>query len=122
MKKHTHFLKYFSVVLAALCLPSLANAMFPTFDAKAVTSSIETKINVIKQTQEIQNVKKMSEGINSSIGSATASISKFKSDTIEKVQAKAEKLQKEKARIEKKKAEYEKIKKKLTRKRKNTKK
>ena len=118
MKKHTHFLKYFSVVLAALCLPSLANAMFPTFDAKAVTSSIETKINVIKQTQEIQNVKKMSEGINSSIGSATASISKFKSDTIEKVQAKAEKLQKEKARIEKKKAEYEKIKKEVDEKKK----
>ncbi|MDD4556149.1 MAG: hypothetical protein PHE89_02310 [Alphaproteobacteria bacterium] len=110
MKIYKLCFKYFIFVSLFALFPENANALFPTVDVSAIKNGIEKNVNIVKQSKEIQNVKKLSGKINSSIGSAVESVSKFKEEKLAKVQEKAAKVQKEKDRIEKKQSKLQKLK------------
>ena len=93
--------------------PRPASAQWPTLDISSVKEGISTNIELVKQSKVISDATATVGKINSAIGDAKASVSKFAADNLAKAQEKMKKLQEEKERIEKKKEQYEKIKKKI---------
>lgn len=102
-----------SCFLSLALQPHQAAAQWPTFDISSIKEGIMTNIELVKQSKVITDAMATAGKINSAIGDAKASASKFVGDNLEKAQEKMKKLQEEKERIEKRKEEYEKIKKEI---------
>ncbi len=111
-------------LLAVSCFLSLAlqprqvAAQWPTLDISSIKEGISTNIELVKQSKVVTDAMATAGKINSAIGDAKASASKFIGDNLEKAQEKMKKLQEEKERIEKRKEQYEKIKKQMDEKKK----
>lgn len=106
-----------SCFLSLAIRPHQAQAQWPTLDISSVKEGITTNIELVKQSKVVTDAMATAGKINSAIGDAKASVSKFAGDNLKKAQEKMQKLQEEKERIEKRKEEYEKIKKKIDEKR-----
>lgn len=100
-----------SGIISFAVLPRQASAQWPTVDIASIKEGISTNVEMVKQSKVISDAMATAGKINSAIGDAKASVSKFAGDNLEKAQEKMKKLQEEKERIEKRKEEYEKIKK-----------
>ncbi len=107
-----------SCFLSLALQPHQAAAQWPTFDISSIKEGIMTNIELVKQSKVITDAMATAGKINSAIGDAKASASKFVGDNLEKAQEKMKKLQEEKERIEKRKEQYEKIKKQIDEKKK----
>ena len=108
-------------ILGIICscgLSPSAHAQWPTLDVSVITGEMQSIMQQIEQYKtQIMECKTVGK-INSAIGDAKASMSKFKADTIdaakkkaEKLKAQADKVKKVQEDIKKAKAEYEKKKK-----------
>ncbi len=106
-----------SCFLSLAIRPHQAQAQWPTLDISSVKEGITTNIELVKQSKVVTDAMATAGKINSAIGDAKASVSKFAGDNLKKAQEKMQKLQEEKERIEKRKEEYERIKKKIDEKR-----
>ncbi len=106
-----------SCFLSLAIRPHQAQAQWPTLDISSVKEGITTNIELVKQSKVVTDAMATAGKINSAIGDAKASVSKFAGDNLKKAQEKMQKLQEEKERIEKRKEEYEKIKKEIDEKR-----
>ena len=100
-----------SGIISFAVLPRQASAQWPTVDIASIKEGISTNVEMVKQSKVISDAMATAGKINSAIGDAKASVSKFAGDNLKKAQEKMKKLQEEKERIEKRKEEYEKIKK-----------
>lgn len=100
-----------SGLLSLFIQPRGALAQWPTFDISSIKEGITSNIELVKQSKVVTDTMATAGKINSAIGDAKASASKFAAENIQKAQEKMKKLQEEKERIEKRKEEYEKIKK-----------
>ena len=89
---------------------SVAQAQWPTLDIAAIKEGISSKIELVKQSKIVTETSQLAGKMNSTIGDAKASMSKFAGDAVQKAKEKAEKLQKEKERLEKNKEKLEKAK------------
>ena len=89
---------------------SVAQAQWPTLDIAAIKEGISSKIELVKQSKIVTETSQLAGKMNSTIGDAKASMSKFAGDAVQKAKEKAEKLQKTKERLEKNKEKLEKAK------------
>ena len=96
-----------------MSLSSPAQAQWPTLDLTAIKEGISSKIELVKQSKIVTEATKLGGKMNSAIGDAKSSVTKFAGDNLEKAKKKAEKLQKEKERLEEKKKKLEEKKEKL---------
>lgn len=90
-----------------------ANAQWPTLDIAAIKETVTSNLQLVKQSKLATDATKLGGTLNSTIGDAKSSMSKFASENLEKAQKEAEKLKKEKERLEEKKKKYEEKKEKL---------
>ncbi len=97
-------------IAMVMSITSGAQAQWPTLDIAAIKEGISSKIELVKQSKIVTQTTQLAGKMNSTIGDAKASMSKFAGDTIEKAKKQAEKLQKEKERLEKQKEKIEKAK------------
>ncbi len=97
-------------IAMVMAITSGAQAQWPTLDIAAIKEGISSKIELVKQSKIVTQTTQLAGKMNSTIGDAKASMSKFAGDTIEKAKQQAEKLQKEKERLEKQKEKIEKAK------------
>jgi len=105
--------KKLPVLLGVSLLVSLSSpvqAQWPTLDIHAIKEGIQSKIELVKQSKVVTEATKLGGQMNSTIGDAKSSMSKFAGDNLEKAKEKAEKLKKEKERLEKKKEKLDKAK------------
>lgn len=110
--KHQKLITLFGLsLLMSLSFP--AQAQWPTLDLTAIKEGISSKIELVKQSKIVTETTKMAGKMNSAIGDAKSSVTKFAGDNLEKAKKKAEKLQKEKERLEEKKKKLEEKKEKL---------
>lgn len=93
-----------------MSLSSPAAAQWPTLDMAAIKEGIQSKIELVKQSKIVTQATELGGKMNSAIGDAKSSVTKFAGDNIEKAKKKAEKLKKEKERLEKKKEKLDKLK------------
>ena len=107
-----------SCFLSLALQPHQAAAQWPTLDISSIKEGITTNIELVKQSKVVTDAMATAGKINSAIGDAKASASKFVGDNLKKAQEKMQKLQEEKERIEKRKEQYEKIKKQIDEKKK----
>ena len=110
--KHQKLITLFGLSLL-MSLSSPAQAQWPTLDLTAIKEGISSKIELVKQSKIVTETTKMAGKMNSAIGDAKSSVTKFAGDNLEKAKKKAEKLQKEKERLEEKKKKLEEKKEKL---------
>lgn len=110
--KHQKLITLFGLSLL-MSLSSPAQAQWPTLDLTAIKEGISSKIELVKQSKIVTEATKLGGKMNSAIGDAKSSITKFAGDNLEKAKKKAEKLQKEKERLEEKKKKLEEKKEKL---------
>ncbi len=108
--KHQKLITLFGLSLL-MSLSSPAQAQWPTLDLTAIKEGISSKIELVKQSKIVTEATKLGGKMNSAIGDAKSSVTKFAGDNLEKAKKKAEKLQKEKERLEKQKKKIEKAKK-----------
>ena len=92
-----------SGIISFAVLPRQASAQWPTVDIASIKEGISTNVEMVKQSKVISDAMATAGKINSAIGDAKASVSKFAGDNLEKAQEKMKKLQEEKERIEKRK-------------------
>ncbi|MDR1693586.1 MAG: hypothetical protein LBR70_00110 [Lactobacillaceae bacterium] len=105
MKKYI----YFSILaVAAVIMPSKANALFPTFDFTAISESVSSNVNLVKQYKSIKDATKTASDISNTIGSAKKTISELGVDKAKEAKEAYEKAQKEADRLKGVKGEYEK--------------
>ena len=97
-------------IMVLMSITSPAQAQWPTLDISAIAEGIKSKIELVKQSKIITETTQLAGKMNSAIGDAKASMSKFAGDTIEKAKKQAEKLQKAKERLDKAKEKMEKAK------------
>ena len=97
-------------IMVLMSITSPAQAQWPTLDISAIAEGIKSKIELVKQSKIITETTQLAGKMNSTIGDAKASMSKFAGDTIEKAKKQAEKLQKAKERLDKAKEKLEKAK------------
>lgn len=90
---------------------SAASAQWPTFDASAIAQKAKSIKQQIDQQVTMIKESSMVGSINSAIGDAKASLSKFSLDKVKAAAAKAEKLKKEAEKIKKIKEDIDKAKK-----------
>lgn len=90
---------------------SAASAQWPTFDASAIAQKAKSIKQQIDQQVTMIKESSMVGSINSAIGDAKASLSKFSLDEVKAAAAKAEKLKKEAEKIKKIKEDIDKAKK-----------
>lgn len=93
-----------------MSLTSPAQAQWPTLDMTAIKEGISSKIELVKQSKIVTEATQLGGKMNSTIGDAKSSMTKFAGDNIEKAKKKAEKLQKEKERLDKQKEKMDKLK------------
>ncbi|MFR4114209.1 MAG: hypothetical protein ACLT2E_04050 [Alphaproteobacteria bacterium] len=110
--KHQKLITLFGLSLL-MSLSSPAQAQWPTLDLTAIKEGISSKIELVKQSKNVTEATKLGGKMNSAIGDAKSSVTKFAGDNLEKAKKKAEKLQKEKERLEEKKKKLEEKKEKL---------
>ena len=110
--KHQKLITLFGLSLL-MSLSSPAQAQWPTLDLTAIKEGISSKIELVKQSKIVTEATKLGGKMNSAIGDAKSSVTKFAGDNLEKAKKKAEKLQKEKERLEEKKKKLEEKKEKL---------
>ena len=110
--KHQKLITLFGLSLL-MSLSSPAQAQWPTLDLTAIKEGISSKIELVKQSKIVTEATKLGGKMNSAIGDAKSSVTKFAGDNLEKAKKKAEKLQKEKERLEEKKKKVEEKKEKL---------
>ena len=110
--KHQKLITLFGLSLR-MSLSSPAQAQWPTLDLTAIKEGISSKIELVKQSKIVTEATKLGGKMNSAIGDAKSSVTKFAGDNLEKAKKKAEKLQKEKERLEEKKKKLEEKKEKL---------
>ena len=79
-----------------MSLSSPAAAQWPTLDMAAIKEGIQSKIELVKQSKIVTQATELGGKMNSAIGDAKSSVTKFAGDNIEKAKKKAEKLKKEK--------------------------
>lgn len=89
------------------------HAQWPTLDIAAIKETISSNLQLVKQSKIVTEASKLGGKLNSTIGDAKSSMSKFASENLAKVQEKAEKLKKEKEKLEEKKKKFEEKKEKL---------
>ena len=97
--KHQKLITLFGLSLL-MSLSSPAQAQWPTLDLTAIKEGISSKIELVKQSKIVTEATKLGGKMNSAIGDAKSSVTKFAGDNLEKAKKKAEKLQKEKERLE----------------------
>ena len=102
-----------SCFLSLAFQPHQALAQWPTLDISSVKEGISSNIELVKQSKIVTDTMATTGKINSAIGDAKASVSKYAGDNLQKAQEEMKKLQEEKERIEKRKKEYEKVKKEM---------
>lgn len=107
--KSKNLLALFGGILL-MSFPLKAQAQWPTFDIAAIKQAITSNIELVKQSKIVTDATKLAGQINSGIGDAKASISKYVGDNLEKAKEKAEKLKKEKKRLDDMKEKYDKAK------------
>ena len=110
--KHQKLITLFGLSLL-MSLSSPVQAQWPTLDLTAIKEGISSKIELVKQSKIVTEATKLGGKMNSAIGDAKSSVTKFAGDNLEKAKKKAEKLQKEKERLEEKKKKLEEKKEKL---------
>ena len=110
--KHQKLITLFGLSLL-MSLSSPAQAQWPTLDLTAIKEGISSKIELVKQSKIVTEATKLGGKMNSAIGDAKSSVTKFAGDNLEKAKKKAEKLQEEKERLEEKKKKLEEKKEKL---------
>ena len=110
--KHQKLITLFGLSLL-MSLSSPAQAQWPTLDLTAIKEGISSKIELVKQSKIVTEATKLGGKMNSAIGDAKSSVTKFAGDNLEKAKKKAEKHQKEKERLEEKKKKLEEKKEKL---------
>ncbi|MGN0914424.1 MAG: hypothetical protein ACI4OW_05980 [Alphaproteobacteria bacterium] len=93
-----------------MSFPLKAQAQWPTLDVAAIKQAITSNIELVKQSKIVTDATALAGKINSGIGDAKASMSKYAGDNLEKAKEKAEKIQKEKKRLDKMKEKYDKAK------------
>ena len=93
-----------------MSLSAPAQAQWPTLDIAAIKEGIQSKIELVKQSKIVTQATEQAGKLNSAIGDAKSSMTKFAGDNIEKAKKKAEKLKKEKERLEEKKEKLDKAK------------
>ncbi|MBO5442951.1 MAG: hypothetical protein J6A33_04100 [Alphaproteobacteria bacterium] len=93
-----------------MSFPLKAQAQWPTFDVAAIKQAITSNIELVKQSKIVTDATSLAGKINSGIGDAKASMSKYAGDNLEKAKEKAEKVKKEKSRLDKMKEKYNKAK------------
>lgn len=93
-----------------MSLTSPAQAQWPTLDMTAIKEGISSKIELVKQSKIVTEATQLGGKMNSTIGDAKSSMTKYAGDNIEKAKKKAEKLQKEKERLDKQKEKMDKLK------------
>lgn len=91
-------------------LTSPAQAQWPTLDMTAIKEGITSKIELVKQSKIVTEATQLGGKMNSAIGDAKSSMTKFAGDNIEKAKKQAEKLKKEKERLDKQKEKMDKLK------------
>lgn len=89
------------------------HAQWPTLDIAAIKEAVSSNLQLVKQSKIVTEASKLGGKLNSTIGDAKSSMSKFASDNLAKAQEKAEKLKKEKEKLEEKKKKFEENKEKL---------
>ena len=92
-----------------------AQALLPTIDAGAIAEGVSSNIQKIMQTKVIVDATNLAGEMNSTIGSAKASISQL---GVEEAQKAAEKIKKEKENLEEAKKKYDEYKKEIEEKKK----
>ncbi len=93
-----------------MSFPLKAQAQWPTVDIAAIKQAITSNIELVKQSKIVTDATSLAGKINSGIGDAKASMSKYAGDNLEKAKEKAEKVKKEKERLDKMKEKYDKAK------------
>ena len=85
-------------------------AQWPTLDVTAIKESISSKVELVKQSKIVTETTQLAGKMNSAIGDATGTMSKFAGDNLQKIKEQAKKLEDQKKRLEKNKKKLEKAK------------
>ncbi|MFR2533212.1 MAG: hypothetical protein ACLS9L_06405, partial [Alphaproteobacteria bacterium] len=87
--KHQKLITLFGLSLL-MSLSSPAQAQWPTLDLTAIKEGISSKIELVKQSKIVTEATKLGGKMNSAIGDAKSSVTKFAGDNLEKAKKKAE--------------------------------
>lgn len=90
-----------------MSFPLDAHAQWPTLDIVAIKTAITSNLELVKQSKVVTDATALAGKINSGIGDAKASMSKFAGDNLEKAKEKMKKLEKEKERLDGMKKKYD---------------
>ncbi|MBR1605350.1 MAG: hypothetical protein IJ660_04505 [Alphaproteobacteria bacterium] len=100
-----HLKKYVKIMLMGIICSALfqssAQALWPTFDCSAIFQNAQSIMQKIDQYKTQILESKTVTSINSAIGDAKASMSKFNLDKVQEVKKKADKLKKAKEKLDK---------------------
>lgn len=94
-------------IAIAMSITSSAQAQWPTLDISAIKEGISSKIELVKQSKIVTETTQLAGKMNSAIGDAKSSISKFAGDNLKKIQEQAKKLEEAKKRLEENKAKID---------------
>ncbi len=97
-------------IAIAMSITSSAQAQWPTLDISAIKEGISSKIELVKQSKIVTETTQLAGKMNSAIGDAKASMSKFAGDNLKKIKEQAKKLEEAKKRLEENKAKIDKVK------------
>ena len=95
-------------IAMVMSITSGAQAQWPTLDIAAIKEGISSKIELVKQSKIVTETTQLAGKMNTTIGDAKGSMSKFAGDNLQKAKEQAEKLQKEKERLEENKKKLDK--------------
>ena len=99
--KHQKLITLFGLSLL-MSLSSPAQAQWPTLDLTAIKEGISSKIELVKQSKIVTEATKLGGKMNSAIGDAKSSVTKFAGDNLEKAKKAMEEAKKLKEDAEKK--------------------
>lgn len=88
--KHQKLITLFGLSLL-MSLSSPAQAQWPTLDLTAIKEGISSKIELVKQSKIVTEATKLGGKMNSAIGDAKSSVTKFAGDNLEKAKKKSRK-------------------------------
>ena len=111
IKGNKNFVLYIGFAMLVL-MTSPAHAQWPTLDMTAIKESISSKVELVKQSKVVTEATQLAGKMNSAIGDAVSSVSKFAGDNLQKIKDQAKKLEDQKKRLEENKKKLEDAKKK----------
>ena len=106
MIKRKNFISLLGIMIV-MSMTSVSHAQWPTLDVSAIKEGISSKIELVKQSKIVTQTTQLAGKMNSAIGDAKSSMSKFAGDNLKKIQEQAKKLDEAKKRIEEGKAKID---------------